>query len=309
MSRKIIFTMLLSLAFFINACGPAASQPASPKSITVKDGLGRDVTLDVPAQRVISLAPSNTEILFAIGAGAQMVGRDSLSDYPEEAKKVADIGGGFDKLNTELILSAKPDLVLAADINAPEQIKALEDLGVVVYVLPNPKSFDGLYANLETAAKLTGHEADAATLIESLKKRVSAVEEKLASVQEKPLAFYELDGTDANAPWTSGPNTFIDLLISMSGGKNVGGVLSGEWAQISLEELVTQDPDIIILGDTTYGGVTPEMVKARNGWDSIAAVKNDRVHSFDDNLISRPGPRLVDGLEAMAKLIHPELFK
>src|SRR5512146_1362530 len=166
MLRKIL--VLILLATLASACAPAAVPQASgPVSLT--DGNGRTVTLKLPVQRVLSLAPSNTEVLFAVGAGSQLVGRDSFSDYPPEAKNVADIGGGFAALNMELILSKKPDLVLAAPLTPPEQIADLGKAGLTVYVLPNPKSFDDLYANLETAGKLTGHDQDAAKLVDSLK--------------------------------------------------------------------------------------------------------------------------------------------
>jgi cobalamin transport system substrate-binding protein len=277
--------------------------------VVLTDGLGRTVKLQLPVQRVVSLAPSNTEILFALDAGAQVVGRDSFSDFPEQAKSIADVGGGFGEYNLELIVSLKPDLVLVADITAPEKIKAVEDLGLQVYALPNPIDFQGLYKNLQTVGELTGHMGQAADLVASLKERVEAVQQKVASAFSQPLVFYELDSSDPNAPWTSGPDTFINTLITLAGGQNLGASLGSAWAQISLESLITQDPDLIILGDFTWGGVTPEAVAARAGWEVLSAIKNGRVFTFDDNLISRPGPRLVDGLESMARLLHPDLFK
>jgi iron complex transport system substrate-binding protein len=117
-----------------------------------------------------------------------------------------------------------------------------------------------------------------------------------------------VDATEPEKPWTAGNGTFIDELITMAGGQNAGAV-SDDYFQISLEELVTQDPDIIVLGTFTFGGQTPELVAQRPSWDQLKAVKNDAVYTFDDNLVSRPGPRIVDGLETLAKLIHPELFK
>ena len=135
---------------------PAATVPAPKSTVSVPmtqpDGLGRQPSADTPAQRVVSLAPSNTEILFALGAGAQLIGRDSFSDYPAEAKKVPDIGGGFTALNTELHSLSKPDLVLAAPLTPPEQIADLQNIGLTVFVVPNPKTFDDLYANLQTVA-------------------------------------------------------------------------------------------------------------------------------------------------------------
>jgi iron complex transport system substrate-binding protein len=292
----------------ITTAPPAQLQAQTMGAGTYTDALGRTITLPQPAQRVVSLAPSNTEILFAIGASQQVVGRDSYSDYPAGAKDVADIGGGFTTLNAEVILATKPDLVLASPLTPPEQIADLAKAGLTVYVLPNPRTYDDLYANLETAGKLTGHEQEAAHLVASLKVRVEAVTSKTAGVTTRPTIYYELDGTDPTAPYTSGPDTFVDLVIRQAGGTNFGGGLNGEWVQISVEQLLAKQPDLIVLGDNRYGGVTPEMVKARSGWEALTAVQQSAIAIFDDNLVSRPGPRLVDGLEAMAKLLHPDLF-
>ncbi|HTP00868.1 MAG TPA: cobalamin-binding protein [Anaerolineales bacterium] len=306
MTRKTTILLILFVAL-LGACSPSAAAGAHPTTLT--DGSGRTVTLDLPAQRVLSLAPSNTEILFAIGAGSQLVGRDTYSDYPPEAKAVTDIGGLVGTLNTELILSKKPDLVLASPLTPPEQIADLDKAGLKTYVVPNPMSFNDLYANLATVGQLTGHEKEAAALVDSLKARVNAVTGKVANVAQHPMVYYELDATDPTAPYTSGPDTFVDLLIRTAGGENFGGNLKGDWVQVSLETVLMRQPDLILLGDNTYGGVTPEQVNARAGWDALNAVKQDKVFIFDDNTVSRPGPRLVDGLEAMAKLLHPELFK
>lgn len=290
---------------------PTKEPTAEPESmgISLTDGLGNTVELDGPAQKIVSLAPSNTEILFAIGAGSQVIGRDALSDYPVEALDVADIGGGFGELAIETIVSLEPDLVLAADITPPEQVEALTEVGLTVFALNNPNDLPGMYENLRMVAQLTGHEEETEAMVADFEARVTAVSEAVAAVEEKPLVFYEIDGTDANAPWTSGSGTFVDTLITMSGGDNVGAVLEGAWAQISVEELIAQNPDIIILGDFTWGGVTPEDVAARDSWMDLTAVQDGNIHTFDDNLVSRPGPRLVEGLETMALLLHPELFE
>ncbi len=324
MLRKTLILTLL-LALFITGCAPARSaapteisapvsteMPAAEASsasaeIQLTDGLGRSVVLKEAAQRIISLAPSNTEILFAIGAGSQMVGRDSLSDYPAEAANVTDIGSAYEALNTEMIISLKPDLIIAAEINTPEQVKELEDLGLTVYYLNNPHTLEELYGNLEIMAKLAGREAETATLIESLKARVAAVDEKIAPLSSRISIFYEIDGTDPAKPYTAGKGTFITLLIERAGGYNIAADIEG-YPQLSLEQVVAADPAFILLGDAAYG-VTPEVVAARPGWENLSAVKNGQVFPFDDNLLSRPGPRLVDGLEALAKLLRPELFQ
>lgn len=303
MYRKTLLLILLT-TLLLTACGSSAPTPGN---LTFTDGLGREITLAGPAQRIISMAPSNTEILFAIGAGSQVVGRDALSDFPEQAKPVTDIGSTFAALNTELIVSLEPDLILAAEINTPEQVKQLEDLGLTVYYLNNPITLEGLYTNLETVAQLTGREPEAATLVEALKARVAAVDEKIAPLSSRFSVFYELDATDPAKPYTAGKGTFITQLIERAGGYNIAADLEG-YPQLSLEQVVAADPAFIILGDARYG-VTPESIAQRPGWENLSAVRNGNVVPFNDDLVSRPGPRLVDALEELAKLLHPGLFE
>ena len=303
-----ILTLLMALSLLLGACTATPAASPTPAPIALTDGLGREVTLEGPAQRVASLAPSNIEILFALGAGSQVIARDAFTDFPEEARQLADIGGGFGEINTEMLLSLKPDLVLAAEINATDNVQMLEDLGFKVFYLSNPTDLEGMYENLRLVARMVGRDAEAEALIENLMRRVEDVDAKVAGVEERPLVFYELDATDPNAPWTSGPGTFIDLLITRAGGRNLGSALPDPWVQMSVEEIITQDPEIILLGDYTLGGIKPEDVVARPGWEAINAVQEGKVYPFDDNLVSRPGPRMVDGLEALAKLLHPELF-
>jgi iron complex transport system substrate-binding protein len=325
MLRKIF--VLTLLAALLVGCAPAVtSAPTSipiatpapatatvaptPAGITLTDGLGRTVTLAHPAKRIVSMAPSNTEILFAVGAGSQVVGRDEFSDYPAQVKSLPSIGGSMGNYSNEAIVALKPDLVLAAGINTPEQVKALEGLGLTVYYLNNPAALEDMYKNLEIVAQLTGHETDAESLITSLKTRVAAVDAKLANVTQKPIVFYEVDATDPTKPYTYGPGTFGDALITRAGGVNFSTAagIKDQYPQVGLEQVVKTNPQIIILGDSNYGA-TVDSVKARAGWGVIDAVKNGMIFPFDDNLISRPGPRLVDGLEQLAKLLHPELFQ
>jgi iron complex transport system substrate-binding protein len=296
MFRKFLLTFLAA-ALLLTAC-----------ATTRTDGLNRTVKLHGTPQRIVSMAPSNTEILFAVGAGKQVVGRDHFSDYPAEVKSIKDIGGSMGNYDTEAIVALHPDLVLAGEINTPEQVASLQQLGLTVYYLPNPTTLEGMFANLETVGQLTGHSSAAATLVNSLKLRVAAVDARIKPVTSHPTVYYELDATDPTKPYTAGPGTFVDLLIARAGGNNVGSSLKGQWAQISMEQLVVANPSIIILGDSAYG-TTPDSLKQRTGWGGLAAVQNGQIYPFDDNLVSRPGPRLVDGLEALAKLLHPEVFK
>ena len=283
---------------------PTVEPTAMPAGITLTDGLGREVKLDKPAQHVVSLAPSNTEILYAIDASSQTVGRDEFSDYPEEAKSLPSVGGSMGEYSVESIVALKPDLVLAAEINTPELVKQLEDLGLTVYYLKNPTTIEEMYTNLEIVGQLTGH--DVTDLVDSLKARVKAVDEKIAPLSDHPIVFYEIDASDASKPYTYGPGTFGDLLIQRAGGENLATLtgITDPYPQVSLEQIVATNPNMIILGDAQWG-VTVDSVTARAGWDSIDAVKNNQIFAFDDNLVSRPGPRLVDGLEQLAQLLHP----
>jgi len=303
--KTLMLTLLLAL---LTACAPqtAPTTDSVPESRTFTDGLGRTITLAMTPQRVVSLAPSNTEILFAVGAGSQVVGRDEFSDYPAEAASIESIGGSFGEYNVEAIVALEPDLVLAAEINPPELVQQLEDLGLTVYYLGNPTTLEEMYTNLETVAGLTGH--DVTELVDSLKARVAAVDEKIAPLSSRIPVFYEVDATDPSKPWTYGPGTFGDLLIARAGGYNIGSIASDPYPQISIEQIVAANPSVIILGDSMWG-VTPESVITRPGWETLPAVASNSIYPFDDNLVSRPGPRLVDGLEQLAKLLRPELFE
>jgi len=307
-----VFLGLIFLASLLTACAPAqpttAPSAPTPTSITFVDGLKRTVELPQPAQRIVSLAPSLTEVLFAVGAGSQVVGRDSFANFPESVKSLPDIGGSNGDYNYEAIAALKPDLVLATEINTVDQVNAIEKLGIQVVYLSNPVKLEEMYTLLTDVASLTGHRQEADTLITSLKNRVAAIAEKISQAKTTPVVFYELDGSEPAKPWTPGSGTFLDQLITAAGGKNAGSVMQEAWGQLSLEQLLVQNPDIILLGDSVYG-TTPESVAARNGWADLRAVKDNQIFAFNDDLVSRPGPRLVDGLEELAKLIHPELFR
>jgi len=198
--------------------------------------------------------------------------------------------------------------VIAGSINTPELVQSLEDLGFKVYYLANPSDLEGTFTSLQTLGTLSGHTQEADALVKTLGKRVDAVKAVLKDISDKSAVYYELDATDPAKPYTPGPGTFYTALIETAGGINIGASLSGEWAQIGLEALLSMDPDLILLGDAQWG-VTPESVAQRPGWNALTAVKEGRVLPFDDNLIARIGPRQVDGLEALARVLHPEAFK
>jgi iron complex transport system substrate-binding protein len=204
-------------------------------------------------------------------------------------------------------LALEPDLILAAQIVSEENIQVLKDLGLTVYRQDNPTDFDSLYENLLDIAAITGHTAETETLVADLQARVGAIETAIADAKDAPSVFYELDANDPSNPWTTGSGTFIDYIITKAGGVNAAAALQGDYAQISAEELIAVNPEIIMLADALYG-VTPESVAERPGWDVIIAVQNSAIYPIDPNIMSVPGPRLVDALEETAKIVHPELF-
>jgi len=290
---------------------PPTSAPTNepePEQISIIDDLGNEIVLEGPAQKIISISPSLTEILYSVGAGDKLIGRDSNSMYPEAALEVVDLGGMWDGIPVEDILAMEPDLILAGEIYSAEAIAELRELGLIVYWQANPDSFEGLYENIKDIAYLAGMEDQAATLVESLIIRVDGLTEKLQDVENTPVVFYELDASEPANPWTPGAGTFISYVIGQAKGLNLGDSLSGEWVQISSEALIAQNPDFILLADALYG-ITPESLSERAGWADIKAVVDGNVFPFDPFILSVPGPRLVDGFEKVAEILHPEIVK
>jgi iron complex transport system substrate-binding protein len=297
--------LIIALVGCAGAKTPEVSEVAKP--ISVVDDAGRTVEIAETPQRLVSLAPSNTEILFALGLGDKVVGVTDFCDYPEEAKAIEKAGGI--EPNLEKLVDLDPDLVLAIG-GSPAQVEKateMEKLDLTVLVL-EPGDIEGIVANIELVGQATGAEKEAGELAAELRKRFDDITAKAKGAESRPKVFYELDATDPSKPYTPGPGSFIDALITLAGGSNVGAGAKMQWAQLSTEEIIAQDPEVIVLADANYG-VTAEMVKERPGWSVITAVKNGAIYPIDDILISRPGPRIIDGLEALARIIHPELFE
>ncbi len=286
------------------AVAATSTPPSSPSPwpMEITDDLDRTVVIDEPPQRIVSLAPSITETLFALDLGNKVMGVTDACDYPEEAKSKPSVGGYF-MTNLEAIIAQDPDLVLA-DGHDPVCAQ-LEGLGITMVVL-QPQDFAGIFGSIELVGEITGKEMEAERLIDEMKTHMAAICTKTASVVEKPTVFYEIDGSDPSKPWTVGRDSFIHTLITLGGGENMVTV-SQAYFQISLEEIVDADPDIIILGDHPW--VSPEDVMNRLGaWQELTAVQNEAIYPINVDLVSRPGPRIIDGLEEMATIIHPELF-
>ena len=291
------------------AAPAAAPTAAATGGVTITDVAGRTVTVAAPPQRIISLAPSDTEILFALDLGPKVVAVDDFSDYPADVKGLPKIGGTNGTYNFEQIVALKPDLIFAAGITAPEAITKLEALKLPVVVVGTEKtSFESVFADIALVGQATGQAEPATQVITAMQDQLTALKAKLAGAKEKPLVYWELDATDPAKPYSVGPGNFVDDMIALAGGTNVFEKVETPFPQVSAEQVVAANPDVIILSDAAYG-ITIESVLKRPGWQVITAVKQQRVEPIDDNLVSRPGPRLVEGLEASARIIHPELFQ
>lgn len=294
------------------AVAPAPAAPASSAPVatgfplTVTDDAGRKVTFDRPPQRIISLSPGYTETLYALGLGDRVVATDSYSDYPAANKSKATLKT-YPKPPIEQIVADKPDLVLTL-VEGNDFLQQMDQQGIKTLRL-FPTTFDGTLRDIDVIGQVTGTSDRAARITSSMRERANAIVAKTKNAP-KPVVVYELDASDPTKPFVAGPAGFYGDLIPMAGGKNAFDDLKTAAGQVSAEQILARDPDVIILGDSLvpFNPQTPQMVKARPGWSGIKAVKNNRIVVVDDNLVSRPGPRLADGLEQLARAIHPELF-
>ncbi len=275
--------------------------------VTVTDDIGRTVTIASPPQRIVCIAPSTTEIAYALGLGNKIVGVDIYSDYPPEAiskQRISDIYTP----NPEEVAALNPDLVLMYSFFGPgdPNVDAIEKLGINVIVL-KPTNLSGIINDIRLVGQATGKIEEAETLASQLNETIIQIRDKTSNVTNKPSVYIEFWYPP---PWTFGPNTWGDEIIRVAGGVNAFGDAQTDYVQTTDEDVIARDPDVII---SLYGAqhlhfATLEEMRQRHGWASIKAVQNGKVYLLDENLIARPGPRIVMGLEAVASFLHPELF-
>ena len=277
--------------------------------LTITDSNNRKVTIQIQPQKIISLAPSDTEIVYALGQGSRLVGVDQFSDYPPEAKSILNIGGSRGSFDLEKIVALHPDLVLAAGTTSSDNLKKLDDLKLLVVVVSsNQTTMDSIMSDIKLVGAVLGVPAQAGKVTNAMQLRLDNLKMKVAAAKSKPRVYWELDATNPAKPYTVGAGNFVDDLIKFAGGENVFGAVASPFPQVGAESVVAANPEVIILSDAAYG-ISPESVKARSGWSGVPAVKNNKVFPIEDSLVSRPGPRIVDGLEAAVRIIHPELFQ
>ena len=288
---------------------PSAAPSAPPRTdypLTLTDDAGRQVKLAADPRRIVSLAPSNTEIVCALDACDELVGVTDYDDYPAEVREIPDVVI-YAQVDIEKVVNAEPDLVIAAgnEQTPTSVIDRLEELGLTVLVL-YPERLDEIYDDITLVGEALDEQEDAASLVSDMEERAAAVEEAVAGASE-PRTFYEV-GVFQGTIYTAGSDSFLASLIQMAGGDPVTGNAQGV---IQPEALVAADPELILLGDAAYEPrVTPQDLRQRGAtWVQLTAVREDRiVPMLQDLIITRPGPRIVEGLELLARAIHPEAF-
>jgi iron complex transport system substrate-binding protein len=306
--RSRFVTLLAVLLLTIAACGgavPAAPSPsvtASPFPAALTDFQNRSVTVPARPERLVSIGPSITAFLFALGAGPRVVGVDDFSDEPTEAATREHVGGI--KVNFEKVVALRPDLVLSVKFS-DGTIEKLQSASLNVLVV-DPQSVSDVAKTATLLGKAVG--ADGEALAGSIQQRVDAVKAKTAKVATRPRIYHEIDASDPAKIFTVGPGSYINDLIDIAGGINIAARAPSAYPQLSAEEILRSDPEIIVLAADAYSS-KPGDVAARQGWSIIAAVKNNRIFTIDPNLINRPGPRVGEAAETYAKLVHPELFR
>ena len=311
---RVSFLRLLAVLLFVaSACGAAPIAAPSQQAIataaataaafpaTVTDFQNRSVTVPKRPERIVSIGPSITEFLFALGAGPRVVGVDDFSDEPAAAAQLEKVGGI--KVNFEKVVSLKPDLVLSVKFS-DGSIEKLASSGLLVLVV-DPQSAGDVARTAILLGRAVG--SDGETMARDIQKRVDDVRSKAASAATKPRVSHEIDASDPTKIFTVGPGSYIHDLIEIAGGVNIAARASSAYPQLSAEEILRNDPEIIVLAAADYSA-KPDQVAARAGWSAISAVKNKRIVTIAPNLINRPGPRVGEAAEAYAKLVHPELF-
>jgi iron complex transport system substrate-binding protein len=304
MSQK--FIRLYAVAFlitllFLTGC----TSPAPPGNIT--DDLGRNVQIESIPDRIVSLAPSNTEILFALGLGDKIVGVTDYCNYPDEAKEKPSIGG-FSTPNIEAVVAREPDLILATERHSKTVIPALENLGCTVVAI-SPTTLDEVIESIDFVGEITGTQKEASQLSGNLQKRIDTIKKKTSNINqdEKPRVLYL---TWHDPLMTAGTGTLADDVITTAGGINIADDISGD-NTISLETVIDRNPQIIVasVGMGSGEDLPLQYVETEARLKSSDALKNEQVYKINGDLIHRAGPRVVDALEIMARFFHPESFK
>lgn len=303
MNSKIVsfVAMLVVLSGGVGAVGATTATTATAENctfpVTQTDATGTDVTVDEKPERVVTLSPSAAQTMWEIGAEEQVVGTTMHAHYLEGAEDRTNVSGeGQTYINTEVVVSLEPDLVLAPDVVADDTVTELRDAGLTVYKFGPATSLEDIYAATERTGELTGNCDSAEETVTWMQDEIGAVEEAVAG-EDKPRVLYTFFG------WTAGEGTFIDTIIETAGGTNVAAEAGIDgYAEISEETVVDQNPEWLVLNSDS------PMVPDSEAYQNTHAVENDQTVTLDTNLLNQPGPRVVYAVQTLAETMHPEAF-
>ena len=293
---KLIF--FLSLVIFL---GTSASYSAT---LTVNDEAGREVSFPFPPKRIVSLAPNITEILYSLGLDEEIVGVSNHCNFPEKAKRKVRVGS-YISLDFEKITSLNPDLIIATGAgNTREMVGRLGKLGFQTYVI-FPKNFDDILQSIIHIGQVVNRDREAREIIEGMRKRAQRVIE-LTKDLPRPKVFIQI----GDAPIVSvGKGSFAEDLIRLAGGENIAGKEKEVYPRFGMEEILKRSPEVIVISSMNPKGDYQKTLQEWTRWKTIPAVKNGRIHLIDSDLLDRPSPRIIDGLEELARVLHPDRFK
>ncbi|MBE5101917.1 ABC transporter substrate-binding protein [Priestia aryabhattai] len=317
MKKWLSYSIIALLVIVLAACG-AGSQSNSDKKtkqdtaqtsqatfpVKVKDARDKEITLKKQPKKIVSLMPSNTEIVYALGLDKELVGVTSNDDYPKSVKKKAQVGDM--NVNAEKVIALNPDLVLAHASSmgvSDEVFKQIESAGIPVFVVKDSTTFDTVYDSITQIGKLTGKTKEANQTIKDMKEKVASIEKKAKTISKEDRKKVWIEVSGAPEIYTTGKGTFMNEMLTMIGADNVAASEKG-WVKFSEEQVVKLNPDVII---ATYDADKNEIMK-RPAWSSMTAVKEGNIEKVDQNKINRLGPRIVDGLEDLAKAVYPEVY-
>jgi len=303
--RARLLAVVLIVVCLIAIAPTSCDRPSAPA--TFIDDMGRQINLTYVPLRIVSHVPSITEMLFALGLDDRLVGVSDYCDFPEAAKNKPKVGDYFNP-SVERIVALDPDLVLTDGHS--ESIKQLTNLGIN-YVVIDPKDIASVIRDIELLGQLTGREKEASAITSDMNRRLAEISRRVKDTA-KVRVFYTFAVTDLNNPWTAGPGSFVDSLITLAGGQNV---VSGTeaWIQVGVEQVLGADPELIVV-DTSMGSAPDSLAALQTqlndhpAWKGTTAVKQGGIFAIDGILLTRPGPRIIEGLEDMVRIIHPEIF-
>lgn len=299
--RMGLFSPAMALfSVLILACASVSHAAA----ITLKDEVGREVTFPYPPRRIVSLAPNVTETLFSLGLDEEVVGVSLHCNYPEKVRQRVKVGS-YIQIDYERVIWLKPDLVIATGAgNTREMVERLERLGFPTFTI-FPKKFDDVLRSIRLLGQVVAREKEAVSMGEEMKRRREKVVRQVRSLT-KPRVFLQIGETPIV---TVGKGSFADDLIRLAGGENISGKDREMYPRLGLEEILKRSPEVILVSSMNPGGDYERVLREWQRWKTIPAVKHGRIHLIDSDLIDRPAPRIIHGLEKMARLLHPEKFE